>query len=132
MRVILRYIVFSFIAVYFARIFVEGFTLGRGFFFVVIAIALLNLFSRPVIKITSLPSKGIGYFIVNVFLTFLTIFALTSFLPSVRIETTFTVGLLNLLNTLPIKNLNPLQTTIVASFTVGFIFNFLMWVGNKK
>ena len=88
----------------------------------VIAVALLNLFSRPVIKVTSLPSKGIGYFIVNVFLTFLTVFALTNFLPSIRIETTFTAGL----------HLNPLQTMVMSSFIVSFIFNFLMWTGNKK
>ena len=122
MRVILRYITFSFIAVYFTRLLIGGFTLGRGLFFVVIAVALLNLFSRPVIKVTSLPSKGIGYFIVNVFLTFLTVFALTNFLPSIRIETTFTAGL----------HLNPLQTMVMSSFIVSFIFNFLMWTGNKK
>ena len=132
MRVILRYITFSFVSVYFTRLLIEGFTLGRGFFFVVIAIALLNLLLRPIIKVTSLPSKGIGYLIVNVFLTFLTIFALTNFLPSIRIETTFTAGLLNLLNTLPIKSLSPLQTMVMSSLVISFIFNFLMWIGNKK
>ena len=98
----------------------------------VIATALLNLILRPIIKVTSLPSKGIGYLIVNVFLTFLTIFALTNFLPSIQIETTFTIDVLNLLNTLPIKSLSPLQTMVMSSLVISFIFNFLMWIGNKK
>lgn len=98
----------------------------------VVAVALLNLFSRPVIKVTSLPSKGVGYFIVNIFLIFLTIFALSTFLPSIKIETTFFTGILGSFIKLPIKNLNPLQTMIAASICIGFIFNFLMWVGNRK
>src|SRR3990167_7594149 len=128
MKVILRYFTFSLLSVVFAQSVITGFKPQGAILLIVVAIMLLNLLSNPIIRVVSLPSKGIGYFLVNYFLTAISLYVLGILISQIRFEVTPVPSFLKPYIMVPLASLNPMLTTLTSAFFISMAFSYLSWL----
>ena len=137
MRYAIRSFVFAYISVYITQAYVDGFDFGTAFvssfLLVVIAIALLNMFMIPILKLVSVPSTGIFYAAMSFLLTLLVLYLMTVFIPAFEIKNTTLREVVIPGFTFSAKTLTIYWSLIVSSVFVSSIVNFLVWLcGCKK
>ncbi len=90
MRTILRSIIFSFVGVLAISRFFDGFLIegsdSKVFFLISFGMGLIGLFSKPLLKIMSLPVEGVLSIILSFFINIVSFFALDYFVSGFQIS----------------------------------------------
>ena len=136
MRIFLRPLVHASLAVYAAQYLLGGFSFTNSSFFstfpIVVGLALLYTFVRPILHLVSLPDGGISFTALNIGLTVVILHILASFVPTFDIQ----AGVLNaprfLLEFLPASRLSVFWTLVISSVVISTVYNFFLWLAGKK
>jgi len=135
MRALFRSLVFSALALYFTDMLIRGFSYGgvrlKTFYLVVLAIALLDLFARPILDLVSLPVKGMTFLFLHTALLLITFYVLSISMPDFEIIETTLPSLRILGFVLPSKDLTLFWSAVVSAFVVSVQIQSLKWLGKK-
>lgn len=136
MKTLLRTFVFSFIALYFARFFVDALYFGGNYnitlLLVLIALTFLNLFLSPILKLMSLPQKGLAHLFLRFMMNMLILFVLEYMLPSFQIRSAYVPELILLGIVLTSKSLSKAGALVVSSLLFTIIYSFFIWLSRGK
>jgi uncharacterized membrane protein YvlD (DUF360 family) len=132
MKSFLRTFVFSIISVLLTQYLIESFSFGsnynRNLLLIVLALALLYKFIKPIFGVISLPTEGLGFLFLNFFLSLLIFYILTVFIPGFNVREAVFPELIIFGFMLPSKQLNLLQTFVYSSLFVSFLYTFFDWL----
>jgi uncharacterized membrane protein YvlD (DUF360 family) len=132
MKSFLKTFVFSLIAILVTQYLIESFSFGanhqRNLVLIVIALALLYRFIKPLFAIISLPKAGIGFLFLSFILTLIIIYVLTVFISGFKIKEAVFPELLIFGFMLPSKQLTLLQTFVYSALFVSFLYTFFDWL----
>ncbi len=133
MKSFLKSFVFAYISVYVTQLVIHGYYFDvAAKMLLVLALTLISLFARPLLKMLSLPTGGIGYFIINFILTFVTIYLLTIFIPNFGFLATTTQNLNIFGIMLPSKHLTAWWAGVASAAFYCVTVQFLHWLGAGK
>lgn len=133
---ILRALIVSYASIYLTQKIVGGFFFGldrtQTFSLVVVALAVINLFLVPILRILSMPHRGFMLLFLSFILISITFYILPMFLSGFSIMETDTAELRILGYVLPSSHLSVNMATLVSGFAVAFFYHFLEWVCEKR
>ncbi len=136
MKTLLRTFVFSFLALYFTRLIVDSMVFGGNYnitlLLVLLALTLLNLFLEPILKIVSLPQRGLAGLFLRFMLTALIFFVLSYMLPTFKVVSAEVSELIILGIVLPSKSLSKAWSLVYSALLFTVIYSFFMWVTKGK
>ena len=135
MRALARSLVFSALALYFTDMLIGGFAYNgirlKTFYLVTLAIAILDLFAKPILDLVSLPVKGGSFLFLNTALLLITFYVLSISIPDFEIVETTLPSLRILGFMLPSKDLTLFWSAVVSAFVISVQIQFLKWLGKK-
>lgn len=136
MKIVLRAIVFVLISMLSSQYVIGGFNYGedisRTFLIVIVSLSIIFLVMKPLLKLISLPTKGVLYFILLFALCFASLFSLNTVLPSFSIEPVSLSGLIIFGFVLPSKDLTSIESALVSSLVVSLVYSFMQILCSKK
>lgn len=134
MKGLLRLFVFVFSSVKLAQYVIGGYLFGHpsSLLLYVLALCVLYFFLKPILRIVSLPSMGVGYLFMTFLLTFITTQALTLFIPLFSIKNTIVSELIIFGFVLPSKHLTPVWANIFSALLITVFFWFFNWLCENK
>ena len=136
MRLFLRFFVFTLISVMVTQFLLNGFEFGsnhnRNYILVVLGITLLYFFLKPILGLVSLPRRGIGFMVINFFMTAVIVYVLTVFVPGFNIKEGFFPELIIFGFMLPSKQLTLAWSLIYSALFVSLVFTFFDWLGSDR
>lgn len=134
MKFLLRALVFTLIAVVFSQMPTKTlFLIDRSVFsMVVLAVALLNMFKKPLLEIISFPTRGPIYQIISFVLTALILNIMTFIIPGFRFLEAKTPNLLILGYLIPSIYLSAFWAGIFSAVLISIVSNFFYWLCSKK
>ncbi|HNS71414.1 MAG TPA: hypothetical protein PKK07_01680 [bacterium] len=136
MKIVLRAIVFVLISMLSSQYVIGGFNYGedisRTFLIVIVSLSIIFLVMKPLLKLISLPTKGVLYFILLFALCFASLFSLNTVLPSFSIEPVSLSGLIIFGFVLPSKDLTSIESALVSSLVVSLVYSFMQTLCSKK
>ena len=130
MRLVVRNLLFSFLALYCLSRFFTGFIIKGNYlstsFLLSLGFALVNTLAKPLLRIMSLPSSGVGYLILNSIVSIISFFVFDRVLDRASIQ----IGSLINLNVFGIM-LSSYELTVFWGYVLaGVWFSFVMWFHN--
>ncbi|MBI2414701.1 hypothetical protein HYV31_02580 [candidate division WWE3 bacterium] len=135
-RLVLRSLFFSYISLYVAQTLVGGFFFGlesqKTLTFVVLTIALLNMFIIPLLKVLGLPHRGIMFLLLSIVLTSIVFYILPMFINGFRLLESTLAQLRIFGFVLPSRHLSVLEATLASGFFVALVFHFFEWLVEKR
>jgi uncharacterized membrane protein YvlD (DUF360 family) len=136
MKSILRVFVFTVISLKITQYIIGAFNFGNNdvktFILIAFALGLLYFFFKPLLKIISLPSGGIGYLLLIFIVTFIVLYILTLFIPSFTVKSVTISNLIIFGFVLPSKSLTSLWATVCSAFVASFLYTFFDWLCSKR
>lgn len=136
MRIFLRSLVFSYISIFITQHLIGGllFTgnIIQTMFVVTLGLGLLNMFMPPILKIISLPTKGVTYIFLSFILVLITLYVFTLFIPGFYIQETTISKLIILGVVLPSKHLTAIWSVVFTSLVFTVFYSFFMWLCKGK
>ncbi|HSX39610.1 MAG TPA: hypothetical protein VLI92_03400 [Candidatus Saccharimonadales bacterium] len=102
------------------------------FLLLAVALSLLNLFSGPIFKLISLPSEGIGLWILSFLLTAAMLFVLSIFIPAISFKATTVGNLLISSVMIPSKSLTSFWSLVASALLFSSIYRFFSWLSKSK
>lgn len=136
MKIFIRPVIFSYIALFVTQQIVGAFRFGQSlintFFLVVLGFAILNFFMQPLLKLIGLPHKGPFYLILTFLMTLITFNALSILIPVFEITDTVVQELRIFGFVLPSKELNALWASVVSALAFTVTYNFFQWLSEGK
>lgn len=132
---ILRTLVFTTLALYFAQLMLQSFYFDGSYktiLLLLLGLFLFNMFVRSVFQIISLPDRGILFFILYFLLTLTLMYISTAFIPTfafnnLDLSTFFIVGVM-----LPSTKLSAFWSAVISAFVFSVLFRFFSWLSSKK
>lgn len=136
MKAALRTILFSYLSVVVSQSVVSAINFKgdtmESFYLFVLGLSALYFFVRPILKIVSLPSEGVGFIFMNFILTFILIQTFIMFVPIITLMPTKISNLIIFGFVLPSKSLTAFWSGVFASLLIGVVYTFLDWLCPKK
>jgi len=136
MKTIIRALVFVIVALNFSQYIVNSFSYGhdetKTYLLIVLALSILYFLLRPILKIVSLPSEGLGYTFLLFALTFAVLYVLTLFIQSFTIKPTTLSGLNIFGFVLPSKDLTSLWAAVFSALVISVTYNFLQGLCSRR
>ena len=136
MKSLVRVFVFTFIALHSGQYVIKAFVYGGNevltFILIWLSLGVLYYLLRPVLAISTLPSKGLGYLFLRFVLTFAVLYVLTLFIPSFSIKPVSLSGLIIFGFMLPSRDLTSLWAGLLSAFLVSAVYSFLQGLSSKK
>lgn len=132
-KTFIRAFVFSYISVYATQMIIHGFYFNiRSCLLLVLALSIITMFSRPLLKTLSLPDGGLGFLIISFVLSLVTMYLLTVFIPDFGFVAAATKNLNILGIMLPSKHLTAWWAGVFSAILICLITQFLNWLGSGK
>ncbi len=136
MRLVLRSLLISYVAVQAAQKFVGGIDFGsnpqQNTILLMVALVLLNIFMIPLLRILSLPHMGIGFLLLNFMLTLVVIYILTFFIPGLSVVETEIPQLRIFGFMLPSRQLSVYAAAAYSALAISLVYHFLEWLCEKR
>ena len=135
MKAILRTFIFVLISIEVSQRIVGTMDFGDdglwNYTLVSVGLALLYFFVRPLLKVVSFRTKGLGYIFITFCLTVLILYVLTIFLSGFVMSPVKMSGLNVFGYILPPKDLDSFWAGVFASLVISLVYNFLQGVCKK-
>jgi len=132
MKTALRTILFSYLSIIASQNVVNAISYNgdssQSFYLFVIALSALYFFIRPMLKIVSLPSEGLGFLFMNFVLTIILIQALLVFVPVMTLLPSEISDLIIFGFVLPSKSLTAFWSGVFVSLVISTVYTFLDWL----
>jgi hypothetical protein len=136
MKAAIRTIIFTFIALYLTQYIVGAFVFDGNYvqtlMLVLFGLSFLFFFLRPVLKIISLPSDGIGFLFMLFILTLGMLYILPAFLGTFKIHSAHLPSLILFGFVLPSKSLTALWAGVFSALMIAVLYNFFDWLCSKR
>ena len=136
MKSALRTILFAYLAVVSSQQIVSAISFrgdsSQNFYLFILGLAALYFFSRPILKIISLPSEGAGFLFMTFALTLILMYVLMLFVPLLTLVPTKISNLIILGFVLPSKSLTAFWSGVFVSLLIAVVYTFLDWLCSKK
>lgn len=133
MKAFIRSFVFSYIAVFVIENLIDGFSFNfESKVLLVLALSLISLFSKPLLKMLSLPDGGLGYLVILIVLILVTMYILTVFIPNFAFVATTTKNLNILSFVIPSKHLTPWAAAVYSALIYSLTVSFFDWLSKGK
>lgn len=136
MRLIIRSLLTSYLAVYISQEIVGGLHFGgneqQTLILFMLGIALLNVFIVPIFKVLRLPLKGLSFLFLNFTLTLIVIYVLTLFVSDLAIVETELAKLRIFGYVLPSKHLTITWSAIFSALVISIVYHFIEWLSDKR
>lgn len=136
MRLIIRSLLTSYLAVFISQEIVGGLSFGgdtrQTLILFMLGIALLNIFIIPIFKVLRLPLKGLQFLFLNFTLTLIVIYVLTLFVPDLKIVEADLAQLRIFGYVLPSKHLTITWSTIFSALVISIVYHFFEWLCDKR
>jgi len=136
MKAFIRTYFFVFLAVCVTQYLVGGLKYSNefssSFILFILALALVQFFIFPLLKMIGFPVKGLSGQLLQVILTGLTLYVSTTLILNFSVVATVLpeVHIANII--LPSKYLSPLESLIASSLVFSIIYGFLNWLCSGK
>jgi hypothetical protein len=136
MKSILKFFVFSYIALYLTHGVINALIFGGDYlitmFLVLVALTLVNLFMPAIIGIVSLPTKGPGFLFLSFLMNLVVFYILTIVIPSFGVRATTVPELIIFGFVLPSKSLTSTSAIVFTTLLFVVILNFFTWLSASK
>ncbi|OGC50236.1 hypothetical protein A2716_03440 [candidate division WWE3 bacterium RIFCSPHIGHO2_01_FULL_40_23] len=136
MKLILRNIIFSFISLLVVSYYFSGLYFGgeenASLFLVSLGLGLILIFTKPILKVMSLPTEGIGYLVLSFLINLVSLFLLDKFLPSFKLAPGSVRHLKLLVFVVNSSTLSVFWSYVLASALFTLIQQFFGWLGGGK
>ena len=136
MKAFIRTYILAFASVYFANLLVGGLNsgqlIGSSHILFVLALALAQFFLFPLLKLLTLPTKGLSGIFLRTILVGLIFYMSTSALDGFSITSTYLPEVRIMDVTLPSKSLSPIETLVALALTYSIINTLLNWLFKGK
>ena len=129
MKSFLRSFFISYLCVYLVQHLIHGFYYdSRSKILLILALTIMGMFIRPLLKALSLPEKGLGFLFLHFLLTLVIMFVLTLFIPNYGFVATETPNLNFLGFVITSKHLNATVATAVSAGLYTLFAGFFGWL----
>jgi len=134
MRKILRTLFFSSISLFASNYLLNNIKFGSNTdaILIVIGLSLLYFFIFPILKLLSLPYKGIAGLILSSVLVFIVIQVLSTLIPGFVITESDTRNLRIFDFMLPSRHLTQFWAVVYSAVTISIVNGFLSWMCKSK
>lgn len=136
MKAILRTFVYVFLSLALTNYIVKTLSFGSEhsgtFVTVTFALSLLYFFLKPLIRLLSLPTKGVGFWFLAFVTTTAILYAASVFVPGFSLKSTTLSGLIIFGFVLPSKHLEGYWVVVFTALLISFFYTFFDWLSAKK
>lgn len=135
MRALIKSVIFSFLSVQACQYVIGAFHYGlepeKTIFLVVLALAMLSFFLKPLVKLVGLPDSGPVFVFLKMILVLLLLYILTSIIAGFSVVPVELSGLTIFGFELPSKNLTTFWSAVFSSLTISLVYSFFDWLCPK-
>jgi len=136
MKAALRTILFTYLAVLTSQQIIAAISFKgdatQNFYLFVLGLAALYFFVRPILKIVSLPSEGVGFLFMTFVLTLILIHTFILVVPILALVPTKLSNLIIFGFVLPSKSLTAFWSGVFVSLLIAVVYTFLDWLCSRK
>ncbi len=136
MKAFVRTYLFAFLALYITQYLVGGLKysgeLSSSYILFVLALALVQFFIFPLLKMLGFPAKGLGGQLLQVILTGITIYVSATLIHDFSVVSTVLPEVRIADIVLPSKYLSPIESLVASSLVFSIIYGFLSWLCSGK